>query len=112
MLFYDYLVFLNFANSKVVRFRMSEIQSGNAGGGQHGQALGQLDPGLLLYLEQLPHGDLLAVVGLDQVARSGTDPRVLDLQQVLALQILRTENILIFRECIENIYVYKMQYLS
>ena len=90
MLFYDYLVFLNLAHSKVVRFRMSEVQPRHAGGGQHGQALRQLDAGLLLDLQQPPHGDLLTVVGLDWVPGGGADTRVLDLQQVLALQILRT----------------------
>ena len=71
---------------------MCKIKSGHTGRGQHGQTFRQLDASLLLDPEQLPHGDLLAVVGLDGVAWGRTDTRVFDLQQILVLQILRTKD--------------------
>ena len=56
---------------------MREVEAGYTGGGQHGEALGQLDAGLGLDLQQPPHGLLFRVVGLDRVAGGGTDPSVL-----------------------------------
>ena len=87
----SHLVSLYFTHGEVVRLGVGEVQSGDAGGRQHRQALGQLYPGLLLHLHQPPHGELLGVVRLDGVAGSWSDARVFDLQQVFTLQTLSSK---------------------
>ena len=49
----SHLVSLYFTHGEVVRLGVGEVQSGDTGGGQHGQALGELYPSLLLHLQQL-----------------------------------------------------------
>ena len=87
----SYLVSLYFTHGEVVRLGVGKVQAGDAGGGQHGQALGELYPSLLLDLHQPPHGELLGVVWLDGVAGCWSDARVLDLQQFFILQTLRSK---------------------
>ena len=98
----SHLVSLYFTHGEVVRLGVGEVQSGDTGGGQHGQALGELYPSLLLHLHQPPHGDLLGVVRLDGVAGSWSDARVFDLQQVFILQTLSSKQGRIFYSSISS----------
>ena len=96
-----------------MRLGVCEVEAGHAGGGQHGEAGGEADPGAGLHVQQPPHGHLatgdgqwscdvviivftghlLGVVGLHGVAGGGADTRVPHAVQVLATQTLRTENL-------------------
>ena len=75
-------------NLEVGGARVAEDERRDGGGGQHGEAVGELDARLLLRVEQLPHEVLLGVVGLRRVAGRGPDADVLGLEQVLARELL------------------------
>ena len=55
---YYHLVLLDLADSEVVRLGVCEVEAGHAGGGQHGEAGGEADPGAGLHVQQPPHGHL------------------------------------------------------
>ena len=98
----SHLVFLYFTHGEVVRLWVGKVEAGDASGRQHGQALRELYPRLLLDLHQPPHCELLGVVRLDGVAGCRSDPRVFDLQQVFVLQTLSSKQGRIFYSSISS----------
>ena len=53
------LIAVDFADGEVLGFGVSEIQAAPGTGRPHGAALGQLDAGVILPLQQLPQQQLL-----------------------------------------------------
>mmetsp|Transcript_19914 Transcript_19914/g.42877 ORF Transcript_19914/g.42877 Transcript_19914/m.42877 type:complete len:388 (+) Transcript_19914:254-1417(+) len=84
-----HLVLANLAHLEVCGARVGEDESRDGGGGQHSKrVLDELDAGLLLGVEQLPHERLLGVIGLRWVAGRRPNASVLDLQHVVNVNLL------------------------
>src|SRR4051812_4363709 len=73
---------------EVPRPRMREIQPAHRGTRPHGHALGELDPGGRLDVEELPDGLLLGVLGAGRVARCRPDAVVLLGDQPVTVEVL------------------------
>src|ERR1039458_3868514 len=71
------LVATKLANGEVFRFRVRKIKPAHAAGGPHRTALGELDTGVLLYIEQFPENFLFRVVGTGGIARRRPDAAIL-----------------------------------
>src|SRR6478672_1650366 len=60
----EHLVAPDLAHAEIAAFRMCEIEARDGGRGPHGVALGQLQPGRLLGIQQGEQRALLGMVGL------------------------------------------------
>ena len=67
---------------------MGEVEAADARRGVHREALGELDAGGALGVEQLEERALLGVVGLGGVAGRGADAAVLFVDQVFVRELL------------------------
>src|SRR4051795_11139541 len=75
------------AYHEVLRLRVGEVPTADRGAGPHRHRLRELDPRVLVHVEELPEGDLLGVLGTCRVARSGADAGVLLGDELLAAQV-------------------------
>src|SRR5262245_50406656 len=83
-----HLVALDLADTEIVAVGMREIKTGYGRPWPHGEALGELDPGCRLRLEQAEEGALLGVVGLGRIAGRRTNASVFLRDQCRGRQLL------------------------
>ncbi len=67
---------------------VGEIEPGDGRAGPHGEALGQLDAGLVINVHQLPQRPLLGVVGLGRIAGRGADAAILLENEIVVREAL------------------------
>src|ERR1700674_5153090 len=69
----EHLVAPDLAHAGIAAFPMCEIEARDGGRGPHGVALGQLQPGRLLGIQQREQRALLGMVGLGGITRGRPD---------------------------------------
>src|SRR6266571_4012009 len=85
---FQHLVPLDPPHTEIARLGMGEVEPGDRAGGNHGAALGQVDPGVFLDLKQVEDQPLLGVVGRSRITRRWPDTPVSLSDQVLDGQLL------------------------
>ena len=75
-------------DGEVAGLGVGEVEAADGGGGVHGEALGEPDPGRFLDVEEVPERPLLGVVGAGGIAGGGADAAVLLVDQVVGRERL------------------------
>src|SRR5688572_24062461 len=82
-----HLVATDATDREVARFRMGEIPAADRRCRVHSVALGQVDSGLIVYVQQVPENRLFRMVRTGWVARRGADSAIPFFNEVLAAQV-------------------------
>ena len=67
---------------------MREVKAADAAAGPHGAALGELDAGVLVHVEELPKNPLLGVIGAGGIAGCGANAAILFFDQLVPRKLL------------------------
>ncbi len=81
------LIFVDGADGEVAGIGVCEVESGDGGGGEHGEAFGEMDADGVFDVEEIKEGAFFGVVGASGITRGGSDTAIAFVDQIVVVEV-------------------------